>query len=362
MHTPPFEPDRPVCFGVSWWNRKSIATLLGLPRSRGVFFDTFTAALAAARMGNGVLVAWASKLSQQQEVTARYHNVTIVRIEDGFIRSVGLGAGLTSGNAYALDARGIYYDAGRPSDLEHMLQTRAVTPTECARARELSHRIRAARITKYNIGHRGRRPSLPGRRILVPGQVSTDASVTHMASNTALSNGMSNPNLQLLSAVRKRNPDASIIYKPHPDVVAGLRPGTIARDDALRFADHIEAGMDVVDLIDFVDSVETLSSLTGFEALLRGREVVVHGQPFYAGWGLTEDLTPVPRRTRKRTIDELVFISLCEYCRYVDPVSQRPCTIEAHITRLQAQRTQRTHQLRVGACQHLSRWGRHLGL
>ena len=43
--------------------------------------------------------------------------------------------------------------------------------------------------------------------------------------------------------------------------------------------------MDV--LLGIVDEVHTLTSLTGFEALLRGIEVHAYGGPFYAGWGLT---------------------------------------------------------------------------
>ena len=39
--------------------------------------------------------------------------------------------------------------------------------------------------------------------------------------------------------------------------------------------------------------METMTSLAGFEALLRGKPVTTHGQPFYAGWGLTEDICPV---------------------------------------------------------------------
>ena len=61
----------------------------------------------------------------------------------------------------------------------------------------------------------------------------------------------------------------------------------------------------IADLIDRVDAVETMTSLAGFEAMVRGKHVAVHGRPFYAGWGLSEDLDPPPRRGRTLSIDEL---------------------------------------------------------
>ena len=67
---------------------------------------------------------------------------------------------------------------------------------------------------------------------------------------------------------------------------------------------------------------------------LRGREVVCHGQPFYAGWGQTRDLAPVARRTRQRTIDELVAAALIAYPRYCDPVTGARCEVETLVDRL----------------------------
>ena len=61
-----------------------------------------------------------------------------------------------------------------------------------------------------------------------------------------------------------------------------------------------------------------MTSLTGFEALLREIPVVCHGQPFYAGWGLTQDRHPSPRRHRQLTLDELVSGVLVRYALYFD--------------------------------------------
>jgi capsular polysaccharide export protein len=87
-------------------------------------------------------------------------------------------------------------------------------------------------------------------------------------------------NLQLLRHVRARNPEAYLIFKPHPDVHFGLRAGGVLAAEACAYADAIVEDADIADLIDICDGVETISSLVGFEALLRDKPVTVHGLPF----------------------------------------------------------------------------------
>jgi capsular polysaccharide export protein len=68
---------------------------------------------------------------------------------------------------------------------------------------------------------------------------------------------------------------------------------------------------------------------------LRGVEVVTHGQPFYAGWGLTRDLAPpVARRGRQCSLDELVAAALILYPRYLDPLTRLPCPVEVLVERM----------------------------
>ncbi len=350
---------RPVCFGVSWWNHRAVATLLAQPTWRPPFYEDFAEALERASIITGDLVAWASKLTPEREAEAEARGVRIIRIEDGFLRSVGLGAGLTAGGSFVLDARGIHYDGNWASDLERLLETAEVTAEQRARGQRLVHAIREARLSKYNVGRRSL-SEVPTGAILVPGQVAGDAAVANVGAH--LASGEANPNLALLKAVRMRHPSAVIVYKPHPDVAAGLRPGAIARADALALADHIAGNTDIADLIDVAARVETLSSLTGFEALLRAKPVSVHGLPFYAGWGLTEDVQSCARRTRQRSLDELVYLTLVAYCRYVDPDTQRVCTAEEQVQRLSRQRQTRRHVLEQRTRQHLSWLGRRLGL
>ncbi len=226
------------------------------------------------------------------------------------------------------DDLGLHYDPGRESRLERLIAA-SPPPGGEARAERLIAAIRAAGVTKYNLG--GEVGSLPeGRRILVPGQVEDDASIR-------LGAGAVCTNLALLRAARAANPEAVILWKPHPDVEAGLRAGAVAQADLAGLADVTLRGVDAAAALAACDEVWTLTSGLGFEALLRGVPVTVLGAPFYAGWGLTRDLGPVPaRRTARPTLHALAHAALIAYPRYHDPVSRLPCPPEVAVARLAA--------------------------
>ena len=263
----------------------------------------------------------------------------VLRVEDGFLRSRGLGAALTPPLSLVADDLGLYYDPTRPSRLEALIAA-PLPPGGAARARRLIAGIRTAGLSKYNMA--GTTLVLPaGHRILVPGQVEDDASIT-------LGAGSIRTNLALLAETRARNPGAVVIYKPHPDVEAGLRPGAVAPDAALRHADLIADRADPVALLDQVQEVWTMTSTLGFEALLREIDVTTFGAPFYAGWGLTRDLGPVPaRRTARPGLEGFVHAALIAYPRYLDPVTGLPCPVEVAIDRLAAGVSPRPPLLRV---------------
>jgi capsular polysaccharide export protein len=198
------------------------------------------------------------------------------------------------------------------------------------RARALTEAIISARITKYNVGGAPSAIDWPKDdrvRILVPGQVEDDASV-HLGGRLV------RRNVELLAAVRAANPDAFIVFKPHPDVEQGYRRGAVPGETVARYADTLASGVNAAALIPLVDEVHTITSLLGFEALLRGRQVVTYGRPFYAGWGLTKDHDPIPARTRRATLDELVAAALILYPHYLDPKTGLPCSPELVLARL----------------------------
>jgi capsular polysaccharide export protein len=140
-------------------------------------------------------------------------------------------------------------------------------------------------------------------------------------------------NLSLLQAVRRERPDAYIIYKPHPDVLSGNRVGSLHGVSAPPW-DLVIGQVPIAACLAAVHEVHTMTSLVGFEALLRGLPVVTYGQPFYASWGLTRDLAPVARRTRRLTLDELVAGALLRYPRYVSWETGCFCSAEDKVREL----------------------------
>ena len=236
---------------------------------------------------------------------------SLLRVEDGFLRSVGLGANLIAPISWVVDRTGIYYDASSPSDLETFLARHPFSPADLERGSALRDQLVAAAVTKYNLpAPPWRRPSGQRRVVLVPGQVESDASIRHGA--PAL-----RTNLDLLRAVREAEPGAWIVYKPHPDVVAGLRQAGPQEGEVRPWCDEVLLEGAMARLCQDVDAVHVLTSLAGFEALLRGVEVWTWGLPFYAGWGLTTDRLSCPRRGRPLDLDALVYATLVAYPRYV---------------------------------------------
>lgn len=236
----------------------------------------------------------------------------VVRMEDGFLRSVGLGAELTRPLSWVVDTRGMYYDTTLASDLEWILQNAVFSEPFLARASALRKALVTAGVTKYNVGQgTWTRPKGVTRVILVPGQVESDASIARGGATVRA-------NMALLRTVREANPDAYIVYKPHPDVEARLRILGEQEEAAGQWCDAFVRDVPMERMLTAVDEVHTMTSLSGFEALLRGLRVVCYGHPFYAGWGLTQDIAPVPRRSRNLTLDELVAGALILYPLYLN--------------------------------------------
>lgn len=320
-----------VCLGMASWKRRAMAATFASSRGVPAFRATACGALAEALRRGGAIAAWASSLPPGLPAEAAAAGVPLIRVEDGFLRSPGLGARFLPGGSVAADGLGVHYDAAAPSELERLLSGAEFPPPLLARAAALRATLVARGITKYNLpGAALDLPASPGRRrILVPGQVEDDAQLR-------LPGRGIRGNAALLAAVRAAEPSAFIFYKPHPDLAAGFRRGRLPRAAILAQADAILPGdLPLTPLFGQVDALHTLSSLSGFEALLRGLPVTTWGRPFYAGWGLTEDRDPPPRRGRRRTLDDLVAAALILYPRYLDPVTGLPCPVEVLVERLE---------------------------
>lgn len=258
----------------------------------------------------------------------------VIRVEDGFIRSVGLGADLVQPQSWVLDDVGMYYDATQPSRLEEMLQLGGFDDAVLVRALALIAQLSGQGVSKYNVGKKTwQRPAKANVVILVPGQVESDASIK-------LGSPECHSNLKLLQQVRQQNPQAWLVYKPHPDVVAGLRKTGAGEGEALAWCDEVVFDQDMAHMLQQVDELHTMTSLSGFEALIRGLAVTCYGVPFYSGWGLTTDKVSCSRRTRKITLEELVAAVLILYPTYISQRTGAFTTVEQVIAEIYEQRAQ----------------------
>ncbi len=353
---------RVVGVGFRRWKAANLKPLLGLHPAQVLFVPSATRA-ARLQLGAGdTLACWGAAAPEGVRALAQSTGARLVQMEDGFIRSVGLGSDLIPPRSLVLDATGIYFDASRPSDLEQLLSSTAFSEEDLAEARRVREFIVAHGITKYNLEPRepARWPVPPGRTVVVvPGQVEDDASIrlgcTSIRSNRAL-----------LQAVRTARPGAYIVYKPHPDVASGNRRGRLALDEVKGLADHVETHLSITSCIEACDELHTMTSLSGFDALLRGKKVVTYGQPFYAGWGLTEDLSTersaFERRQRRLTLDELVAGCLLKYPVYWDPLLKGYTTCMAVLRQILAERQALEeqgvlHRLNKGYLRRLARKG-----
>jgi capsular polysaccharide export protein len=312
--------------------------------------DNEAEALAAADRDGGVVLSVGSTTYDGLDQACREKDIGLLHIDANFARLAGLDPFLPPAAMLAADDLGMHDDASRASRLETLLQTYELNAEEMNRGAALLDKLARAHASLDSVDPSRTIAAAKGRKtVLVPGEAgkfeggATDATDRH---------------LHLLRHVRKRNPDAFIIFKPHPDMNADR--GLIRK--ARRYADHVASKADMSDLIGRCDAVETVSSVSGFAALLRGVPVTVHGLPFYAGWGLTEDLATCPRRTARRTLSDLVYLTLAVYARCTDPVSLLPCPPEVLIDRAVARQQEVHRAARPHNLNPISWLGRKLGL
>ena len=268
----------------------------------------------------GCVVGWGLKsTSSRAQKLAKKSDKTYIAMEDGFIRSVVPGPKEIPVSV-VVDHSGVYYDATDASDLEKLVIKRAASKDLAMDRRALSgmELLRKNRISKYNHApfmsttELGLSPEPSGGRVLVVDQTYGDSSISYGMADTASFERM-------LDAAKRENPDAEIIVKIHPDVICGRKKGYLSKlkDDRVKI---ISEDVNPWSLIEAVDKVYVVTSQLGFEALLAGREVICFGAPFYSSWGLTDDRSPIARRSGNTpTIEQLFAAVYFDYARYVNP-------------------------------------------
>ena len=281
-----------------------------------------------AKNNNNKFYFWGDKI--EKNLKNFLINKNSYCIEDGFIRSFGLGSDLNKPHSFVIDKRGIYYDSTKTSDLEIILKKIYINFNNKIYIKKLIKKIIKKKINKYNIENLKSSSffKTKKKKILVVGQVKNDASIkygTFFYKNE----------LKLIKKIRQDNINAFIIYKPHPDVLSLNKTGEDIQK-INKYLDFVDYTSSLFDCLNAVDEVHTLTSLVGFDALIRGKKVFTYGAPFYAGWGLTIDMDKTSpafkRRKRKLSLEELVYGCLIKYPIYWDYEKNKMTTCE-HVIR-----------------------------
>ncbi len=280
---------------------------------------------------NAVFIGWGYKKSGLEAMSMPKW----ILIEDGFIRSVGLGVEGYPAFSIVIDDKGMHYDAGKETRIENILNTYDFNDKKLMqKADEAIELIKKYKISKYNLSSL----TLPenvknkkGKKILIIAQTAGDNSLKYGRAYEF------KPKDIILSALEE-NPGAEVFVKIHPDALSGKRESSIDVELAKKYCNVITQNSNPIMLLEEFDKVYTQTSQMGFEAALLGKEVVTFGMPFYAGWGVTEDKLTEKRRKRKLTPKEIFAAAYILYSRYYTPYAKRECDIIETIEEIKKQR------------------------
>ena len=264
---------------------------------------------------------------------ALYNNKNVTFFEMGFINSIYTFDNIRKVKnyskviSYVFDDLAPYYDARYKNRLEEMLNDKNLkfNEKEIERARININKIIKNKITKYN--HQPIYKPKIGKnknKVLIIDQAYGDMSIAKGLANEYTFKNM-------FETAIKENPNSDIIIKIHPDNLLYKENcyynEEVQRENIYLFNEEINP----ISLLEIVDKVYVCTSQLGFEALMMGKEVHTFGMPFYAGYGLTIDYQKCERRTNKRTLEEIFYITYINYSYYVNPEKEERCEIEEAI-------------------------------
>lgn len=305
-----------LVFNVASWKREFVRNYL--PEYRLVYVglnDDLSKYENLVESKDVVIIVWGRSILAHIQEFKDIYNLPLYHLEDGFIRSIGLGANHIAPMSICFDKRGLYFDSSKPSDLEHILNNYNFkeNPRLLLEAQDLMTKILEHKVSKYNLPDTNLSSNIYGpktrKRILVIGQVEDDQSLIYGCKDIP-------SNYDLLKLAVDENPDAQVIYKIHPDILYGKRKELSDTTELKNVVDIIDVNMSLFDALNGVDRVYTMTSLAGFEALMHGVPVTTIGAPFYSSWGLTDDRYPINRRRRERSLIEVFAAAYILYPRY----------------------------------------------
>jgi len=266
------------------------------------------------------IIAWGGRSPAKWATrVARVRGLPHWHLEDGFLRSVGLGKDGSQPISIVIDDKALPVDAGLASRLELLIAEAGLSlPADVGSA--IREALVHNKLSKYNnLPHQSPRIERTSRRrVLLVDQVFGDVSVEKALGSTASFHRMLDDVL---------DSGAQCVVRTHPDVIAGHRKGYMTeRATKVRGVILVADKVSAASILSAVDEVWTVSSQMGFDALLRGLPVRCYATPFYAGWGLTDDRSgdasrsALLRRSAVRpTIDQLTMAAFSLYPVYRHP-------------------------------------------
>lgn len=279
-----------------------------------------------------IFLVWGMIQPDDLDDYANEFSIPIYRIEDGFIRSIGLGSSHVLPHSLCIDHKSIYFNSFHESELEHLLSNYDFDSDKnfIKRSNNCLELIKKYSISKYNEKRTDVASMLYGpkttKRVLVLGQVEDDQSLLYGCESIRT-------NAELVKIAYDENPTAQIIFKTHPDVLSGNRRDISSVNDIKKYAEIIPLNVSLKDALHDVDHVYTQTSLGGFEALIYGIKVTTIGAPFYSGWGITDDRLKIERRNRKLSLEKIFYAAYILYPKYYDPVNKSNSNLEDTLNR-----------------------------
>lgn len=259
-------------------------------------------------------VSWGTAQKQMLTNYAARKSIPVWKGEDGLLRQNDARLQSSRASSLNIDVAALFSDLTQSAALEGLISEVASKHDSSLieRAKRSMAIISFFALSKHSADQRAKlKRIVPSdqRRVLIIGQMEADASIVP-ESRVHYSNS------DIVRIARDENPGAEIIYLPLREGGDEPHKGFAKLRDIASLCTIIPADYDLDSVLESVDHVYTISSLLGFEALTKGRKVSVFGNPFYAGWGLTDDRLPMPDRTARPTLEEVFAAAYILHSKY----------------------------------------------
>lgn len=265
---------------------------------------------------------WGSTSAAMHDLCREYasrFDKPLLTIEYGFVSSLDIAVNGAPQHSIIVCPGPIYYDSTQETAQERLLNSEEEFDEEqIYRARRCIEKLVSTKVTKYNhapildISQKVGRSDRP--KILLIDQRRGDKSVSLGLASAATFRRMFEYALSLEGY--------DILVKLHPDAISG-KHGSYLGELAEEFASDrvvlIDYDVNPFSLFDVVEKVFVATSQVGLEAVFAGREVYCFGVPFYAGWGITNDMVATPRRRKIRSLEEVFATYYFKFSRYYVP-------------------------------------------